>query len=288
MITVENRLVGRKVVVFESGNEQVTNQDFSLDDITIAILMGGRGMLKLSEFAIERVKYTPASESQFYISREDGIPFELLGMIVVPTKFQRAVLSEPLHSQGDADDMVPVNVFINPDHVNYVTIVHDQRVKPKLQQIGTLVSSATMETIIEMARVIQNLQDFPDQYDGELEFDSRELNVLIHVWSKEFELANPVFYLDCDNPHKKYEDGYYDAVDRFVRHKLERHYGITCFTPEWCHHCDSEVELLAVMKSQKCPSCGEKLFPCTLCTDKLEWRDCANCPFSPSVEVSKA
>ena len=114
MITVENRFVGRKVINFESGNEQVTNQDFSLDDITTAILVGGRGMLKLSEFVIERVKYTPASESQFYISREDGIPFELLGMIVVPTKFQRAALAEPLHSQGDSDDMVPVNVFINP------------------------------------------------------------------------------------------------------------------------------------------------------------------------------
>ena len=45
---------------------------------------------------------------------------------------------------------------------------------------------------------------------------------------------------------------------------------------EWCPHCDQEVELRSIFKSQKCPSCGRKIKPCALCdTNKCS---CSVCP----------
>jgi len=36
-------------------------------------------------------------------------------------------------------------------------------------------------------------------------------------------------------------------------------------TVEWCAECDTEVELKAVMEVQKCPSCGKRILPCSIC-----------------------
>lgn len=46
-------------------------------------------------------------------------------------------------------------------------------------------------------------------------------------------------------------------------------------TVEWCSHCDTEVELKTEIVRQKCPSCGEEILPCSVCTVNY---DCNNCP----------
>ncbi|QIA28658.1 hypothetical protein [Phage f2b1] len=49
-------------------------------------------------------------------------------------------------------------------------------------------------------------------------------------------------------------------------------------TPEWCPHCDTEVELDSVMKAQKCPNCQVLILPCTYCNDITDKPDCVKCP----------
>ncbi|AIW03167.1 hypothetical protein CPT_Mater232 [Bacillus phage Mater] len=49
-------------------------------------------------------------------------------------------------------------------------------------------------------------------------------------------------------------------------------------TIEWCSCCGVEVELDDIMKAQKCPSCNERILPCSFCNDTIVKPDCANCP----------
>lgn len=34
---------------------------------------------------------------------------------------------------------------------------------------------------------------------------------------------------------------------------------------EWCPHCESEVDLIASKRPQRCPNCGKWILPCSLC-----------------------
>ncbi|MCU6603832.1 anti-repressor SinI family protein [Peribacillus frigoritolerans] len=52
-------------------------------------------------------------------------------------------------------------------------------------------------------------------------------------------------------------------------------------TPEWCSHCEHEVELKNIFMPQQCPKCEEIILPCNQC----ESRDCANCPLYSSHSV---
>lgn len=45
------------------------------------------------------------------------------------------------------------------------------------------------------------------------------------------------------------------------------------YTVEWCPYCEQEVVIYAHVITE-CPECGEKLFPCSVCT-----QECCNCPY---------
>lgn len=44
-------------------------------------------------------------------------------------------------------------------------------------------------------------------------------------------------------------------------------------TIEWCPNCEEEVVIFSD-RVQKCPNCGDRIFPCSAC----EERTCRNCP----------
>lgn len=42
---------------------------------------------------------------------------------------------------------------------------------------------------------------------------------------------------------------------------------------ELCPHCNSEVEIQATFKAQRCPTCGKTILPCSIC----EQSECSAC-----------
>jgi hypothetical protein len=42
---------------------------------------------------------------------------------------------------------------------------------------------------------------------------------------------------------------------------------------EWCSHCEQEVEIPPIGRSN-CPNCGESILPCSMCEECVE-----NCPY---------
>ena len=53
----------------------------------------------------------------------------------------------------------------------------------------------------------------------------------------------------------------------------KRIYNERC-TDEYCPNCDDEVVIFAEMRVQVCPNCGERLYPCSICTERF----CRTCP----------
>ena len=49
-------------------------------------------------------------------------------------------------------------------------------------------------------------------------------------------------------------------------------------TTEWCHHCDTEVEIPATMDAHTCPACGKRLLPCSHCRETYPKYSCVLCP----------
>lgn len=49
---------------------------------------------------------------------------------------------------------------------------------------------------------------------------------------------------------------------------------------EWCPCCENEVQLEDKFEIQTCPSCGEPISPCSICTheDYILRKDCSECP----------
>lgn len=47
-------------------------------------------------------------------------------------------------------------------------------------------------------------------------------------------------------------------------------------TIEWCPNCSDEVELKAKMVVQVCPTCKEKILPCSICD--TGYTKCNECP----------
>lgn len=244
-------------------------EKFDADVIAIMFVADGASVRAFLEFDVPARQLL--QEQGFSLDDPYALAHEL-GSLVVANLPVSAIAYPTTSEEVD---------FVIDLHVPYEKYLEQVKAMVKTDQTRLPVKKS-LETVIEISRTIQYLQDHPDEYEGELEIDSRDLIELIPQWAIEFENDHVDANWDSnDDPYHtdKYVKGYYNEVDRFVRYKLEQRYGIACFSPEWCQHCNNEVKLLAVMKAQKCPECGKELFPCTLCTDKFaHQRDCENCP----------
>lgn len=50
---------------------------------------------------------------------------------------------------------------------------------------------------------------------------------------------------------------------------------------ELCPHCENEVEIKESFTNQKCPECGKRILPCSMC--KMDETNCNEC-LAPPVE----
>ncbi|SFV03928.1 hypothetical protein [Alicyclobacillus macrosporangiidus] len=94
---------------------------FSVAQIRSWLENGHVGMLHVSEYVINGTRY---NASALMISKDHGIPSVRDGKLVIPAWFRRKFLGPPHRDHGDPDDLVQVEVLVDPSDPHFfVSIV---------------------------------------------------------------------------------------------------------------------------------------------------------------------
>lgn len=99
-----------------SNDKEQIKKEWTLSDIKELLNENHIGMFILSEYQIEGVKYI-ASGLQF---DKSSVPYQKNNKIILPTFFKRYQLCNQVN--GDPEDMIKVNVEINPEKIMLTAI----------------------------------------------------------------------------------------------------------------------------------------------------------------------
>lgn len=112
---------GRLIVENQNGQQTATPKRWTLAEIQEAVRNDAAGMIHTHWYTIDGHKYHVAALS---IGPDRGVPVENGdGKIVVSTYLRRDLLAEPYRGVGDLMDLVAVDVVIEPEDVEYVSIL---------------------------------------------------------------------------------------------------------------------------------------------------------------------
>ena len=110
---------GRLITEYTDGHQTAESRTWTLDDVIQAVQGGATGMIHVEWYTIAGRRY---KASALMVGPEHGTPRQQDGALVVPTHFRRMYLGEP-YRRGDPDDVVAVDVVIDPHDVEYVSLL---------------------------------------------------------------------------------------------------------------------------------------------------------------------
>ncbi len=109
---------GRFITEYTDGHQTAEAHTWTLDEVIQAVQDGATGMIHVEWYTISGRRYKASALS---VGAEHGTPREQDGSLVVSTQFRRMYLGEP-HRKGDPDDLVAVDVIIDPVDIEYVSL----------------------------------------------------------------------------------------------------------------------------------------------------------------------
>ncbi|MCI0184909.1 hypothetical protein [Sulfoacidibacillus ferrooxidans] len=174
-----------RYIMDKNGVQESYPKAWTLQDVQRALSCGDIGMIQIQSNSGYTIDGHACSASGLSIGGGLGFPVEVNGQIEVATHFRRYLL--PWIEDANDDTLERVLVQIDPEAIDFVSIVHEEDAQPQKQFIAVFSDGGIITTIkmgTDLRELILYMQtQCDDRFDPETDdariFDSLENEVYV-------------------------------------------------------------------------------------------------------------